>query len=185
MWKKILEAKELLSYEKATSELNVRIEARKEVNRWLIYLKYYNKNLNFTEEYTCKSEDEAREIIKCLQDSKLKTIKELSQLKLLQGKNLNVNLKRDFRDYNLEKWNFTINNDNHNNHLIFRETDFNEVEIIMNEKYRAVEERLINKISTMLGLGSSTLRTKITIYYFNNESKYYLEENYLENVEKN
>lgn len=188
MWKKILESGELLSYEKSMPHLNVRIEARKENSenpKWIVYLKYYNDTLNFTEEYSCENKEQVNEIINCLQTSKLKTLKELVHLKLLQTKDIHLNLARDFRDYNLEKWSFSINKDSVANHLIYREGDFNEIEVILNEKYMAIEERVVNKLVSTLGLANSDFKTKITIYYYKNESKYYLEENYLENLSRN
>ncbi|MFH1440362.1 MAG: hypothetical protein ABIG89_07360 [Candidatus Woesearchaeota archaeon] len=203
MWKNVLDSEDVIVCERYTDELNVRIEARKisevaaktndsidvlgDPDNWRIYIKYFTtgtQNINFTEEYSCKNIDDTKEMMACLKVSDLKTLKEIIQLKLSQTKDININLKRTSRDYNNEAWMFTINNESLKNKMFIKESDVIEVEIILYEKYKINEEKIIHKLVEMLGLSNNDVRTKIIIYYCKTKTKYFVEEGYLENMRR-
>lgn len=184
MWKKVLETKDVIAHEKNMSGLDVRIEARKQEGEWKVYVKYFNSKINFTDEYECENLEKTKELIFCLQNSDLKTIEEIMKLKLEQKKNIKVDLKRTNRDYNSESWIFSVNDNEFENKVLVRETDFIEVEVILGEKYKVYEERILDKLVEMLGLSNQDVRTKITVYYCKKKVKYFLEEGYLEEMQK-
>jgi len=192
MWKKVIETGEILAYEKALDDLNIRIEARMksehENGPWELYVKYFTNSklqkVNFTETFSCKDTDEAKEMISCLKKSQLKTLKEVIQLKLNQQKEVKLNIKRTFRDYNNEGWVFKVNKDDQNNRVFIKEADSLDVDIILYEKYKVNEEKIIEKLVEMLGLSNNDIKTKITVYYCKTKVKYFLEEGYLENMQK-
>ncbi|MBT4540461.1 hypothetical protein HOC35_03020 [Candidatus Woesearchaeota archaeon] len=184
MWKKVLETKDIMAYEKKLNELDVRIEARQINDEWKVYVKYFNSKINFTDEYDCENLEKTKELIFCLKNTELKSVKEIIQLKLQQNKEVKINLKRTNRDYNSESWIFGINDESPDNKVIVRETDFIEVEVILGEMYKVYEERILEKLVEMLGLSNQDVKTKITVYYCKKKVKYYLEEGYMEEVQK-
>ena len=119
-----------------------------------------------------------------MKNTELKSVKEIIQLKLQQNKEVKINLKRTNRDYNSESWIFGINDESPDNKVIVRETDFIEVEVILGEMYKVYEERILEKLVEMLGLSNQDVKTKITVYYCKKKVKYYLEEGYMEEVQK-
>lgn len=188
MWAQVLDTEEVIAYEKQGNELDIRIEARQEKDQtWKVYMKYISSSsqkINYTEEYDCEDIDKAREMISCLTNSKLKTLKEIAQIKVDQKRELKIDIKRTTRDYSSETWTFRINQEEFTNRILIKESDFIDVDVILSEIYRIHEDKILQRLISMLGLSNQQVRTKITVYYCKDQAKYFLEEGYLENIQK-
>ena len=187
MWKTVLETEDVLIYEKTLAKLLVRIEARKEnEGPWILYKKYstHNNTINYTEDFTCKSMEEAKELVTCLQNSKIKTVQEITELKLTQNKDIKIEIKRNFRDYNCEGWMFNVNDGEFCNKVFVREKDYIEADVILNDLYRPLEGKIVHKLVDVLGISDELTKTKIVVHYCNSKVKYFVEEGYLEETQK-
>ena len=178
-WKLILDNPELISYELTSKELRVRIEARQtDENIWTIFKTYHdNASFTYTQEYRTQSRDEAQKIITSLQNEKILSKTELHDLKLVQAKKVAVKVKRQFKDYNVEKWNFSVNDDAYENVVYVRDADVSDVSIIMHEKNKQFEANILYELKTVLGFETSDLDIKQELYYYSTKSDDYKKNN--------
>jgi len=84
MWEKLIETDDLVSFERKTKHMNVRIEARLYHNKeWKIFVTYYDgKDLSYTEQYKSKTKEESLLLIEQLKKMKLKSQREIERLKI-------------------------------------------------------------------------------------------------------
>ena len=178
-WKLILDNPELISYEIASKEFRVRIEARQtDENMWTIFKTYHDDaSFTYTQEYRAPSRDEAQKIIASLQSEKVLSKTELHDLKLVQAKKVVVKVKRQFKDYNVEKWNFAVNDDAYENVVYVRDADVSDVSIIMHEKNKQFEANILYELKTVLGFETSDLDIKQELYYYSTKSDDYKKNN--------
>lgn len=168
MWKKIIESRDIIGYERESDELKTRIEARlNKDNSWTIFLTYYDgKGVSYTEEYASTTQKDALDLITVLKNKRLKSRKELQQLKQSSEKKLKVEVKREFRDYNVEKWIFSLEEGIFNNFIYIREADFIDLDIIINTKYKQYEEKIIAYLVKYLGLEDYGAVIRENIFYY-------------------
>ena len=178
-WKLILDNPELISYEIASKEFRVRIEARQtDENMWTIFKTYHDDaSFTYTQEYRAPSRDEAQKIIASLQNEKVLSKTELHDLKLVQAKKVAVKVKRQFKDYNVEKWNFAVNDEAYENVVYVRDADVSDVSIIMHEKNKQFEANILYELKTVLGFETSDLDIKQELYYYSTKSDDYKKNN--------
>ena len=119
-----------------------------------------------------------------MQNSKIKTIQEITELKLAQNKDIEINIKRNFRDYNCEGWMFNVNNGEFCNKIFVREKENIEADVILNDLYRPLEGKIVHKLVDILGISDELTKTKIVVHYCNSKAKYFVEEGYLEETQK-
>lgn len=178
-WKLVLDNPELISYELASKDLRVRIEARQtEDNLWTIFKTYHDDAaFTYTQEYRTHSREEAQKIIDSLQNEKLMSKKELLELKLVQAKKVAIKVKRQFKDYNVEKWSFAVNDDAYENVVYVRDADVSDVSIIMHEKNKPFEANVLYELKHVLGFETSDLDIKQELYYYSTKSDDYKKNN--------
>src|SRR3989338_2841701 len=178
MWKKIIESRDVIGYERESNELKTRIEARlNNDNSWTIFLTYYDgKGVSYAEEYTSTTQKDDLDLITVLKNKRLKSRKELQQLKQSSEKKLKVEVKREFRDYNVEKWIFSLEEGIFNNFIYIREADFIDLDIIINSKYKQYEEKIIAYLVKYLGLEDYGAVIRENIFYYT-ENKQKLDNN--------
>ncbi len=178
-WKLILDNPELISYELISKDLRVRIEARQtDENMWTIFKTYHDDaSFTYTQEYRAPSRDEAQKIIASLQNEKVLSKIELHDLKLVQAKKVALKVKRQFKDYNVEKWNFAVNDDAYENVVYVRDADVSDVSIIMHEKNKPFEANILYELKSMLGFETSDLDIKQELYYYSTKSDDYKKNN--------
>ncbi len=171
-WQKLVDTNDLVSYERKAKDMKIRIEARLvHDDQWQIFVTYNNgKEVNYTEEYRCKNKEELHKLIAKLQDMKVKTKKEIEHLSVSQNKQLGIDLTREFRDYNVEKWRFTIEKSPTYNFLLIRDSEFIDIDIIMHEKYKFHEANIIHELYKILGLSDSGLPIRRNIFYYADRS---------------
>jgi len=175
-WKLIADTIDLITYETSLNGLAVRIEARKrEDNSWIIFKTYLDqKYVGFTEEYNAKTRNEAKHIIAVLQKEKILTKDEIDNRRLYHAKKAKIHVKRIFKDYNVEKWVFSVNGSDYENTLFIRDGDIIEATIIMPEINRSLEINIINELHAILGLKISDFDLKQEIYYYTTRSDDYI-----------
>ena len=181
MWKKIIDSRDVIGYERESNELKTRIEARlNKDDSWAIFLTYFDgKGVSYTEEYNCTTQKDALDLITTLKNKRVKSKKELQQLKQSSNsseKKLKIEVKREFRDYNVEKWIFSIEDGIFNNTVYIREADFIDVDIIINIKYKSYEDKIINYLIKNLGLEDYGAVIRENLFYYN-ENKRRLDNN--------
>ena len=178
-WKLILDNPELISYELTSKELRVRIEARQtDENMWTIFKTYHDDaSFTYTQEYRASSRDEAQKIIASLQGEKVLSKAELHDLKLVQAKKVALKVKRQFKDYNVEKWNFAVNDEAYENVVYVRDADVSDVSIIMHEKNKQFEANILYELKNVLGFETSDLDIKQELYYYSTKSDDYKKNN--------
>lgn len=171
-WQKLVDSNDLVSYERKTKDMKIRIEARlAHDGQWQIFVTYNNgKEVNYTEEYRCKNKEELQKLIAKLQDMKLKTKKEIERLSVSQSKKLGIEVTREFRDYNVEKWRFTIEKSPTYNFLLIRDSEFIDIDIIIHEKYKFYEQYILNELYKILGLNDGDLPIRRNIFYYADRS---------------
>ena len=180
-WKLILDNSELISYELTSKDLRVRIEARQtDENMWTIFKTYHDDaSFTYTQEYRAPSRDEAQKIIASLQNEKVLSKAELHDLKLVQAKKIALKVKRQFKDYNVEKWNFAVNDEAYENVVYVRDADVSDVSIIMHEKNKQFEANILYELKSVLGFETSDLDIKQELYYYSTKSDDYKKNNKL------
>ncbi len=178
-WKLIVDNTDLISYELTSKDLRIRIEARKDdEDVWNIFKTYHtDASFTYTEEYRCLTKDEAMNIILSLQKEKILSKKELHELKLLQAKRVLINIKRQFKDYNVEKWVFAINDQNYENIAYIRDAEVSEVSIIMHEKHKSIETSILQELRQILGSDSVDLDIRQELYYYTTKSENFMKNN--------
>jgi hypothetical protein len=165
-WERISNSEDLICYERKKKELSVRLEARASEDKWVIYRGFFKDKLNYTEEYSVKTREEAEKMMEELKKERDITSQELVQLLKQKNKRISLKLKRSYREDAVEKWFFTLDNDEIENFFIIREGEGIEVDIILNFKYKNKENEIINEIITSMSLDSFLYDTVYRVYYY-------------------
>lgn len=176
MWKKLVETEETLSFEKKTKEFRVIIEARKDGQMWSVVKKYVPllKGMDFMEEYFANSQTEARDVVKTLQSERVLKSKDIEVINKYKKKAIRMDIRRSYKELNVEKWDFSLN-DNFANSVIIHEGQKVEMDIMMNEKYKYIEEKIIFKLMDALGISEFDSDVEQNVFYFAKRSNFYVD----------
>lgn len=166
-WKCILSDPDVLCYQKSKKSYAVRIEARKVEDAWKIYKSYYNNaDLNITETFEAKDRNEMESLLAALRTQPDPTIKHLRERMIVDKKVVKVKLQRAYKEYNVEKWKFTVNSFSHPNFLVLRFYDATELDIVMHEQLAKFERQIVRELLKVLGVDSADDDVTIRCYYF-------------------
>lgn len=167
MWKEISNNSEVICYEKQKETLSVRLEARDLENEWIIYRSFRNDHdLNYTEEYSVKSKDEAEKMISQLKKEKDPSQKEIVELMKSRNKKVRLNIRRDYKEDSIEKWYFTINDDKDVNFFSLRVYDKIELDLILHEKYKIKTDEILNEIGKIMSFENIDADKHQNIYFY-------------------
>ena len=165
-WKKVVQSKDLIVYEREFKEHKLKIEARKnEEQNWEVFqIKLQGDNSSILSEYLFESKKEA-----------LKRINELQSGKIIVRQTIktpiSVSLKRLYKEDFVEKWFFDVNNEKIRN-IVFAKFDSKiHVDVIIHERYKNYENSIISQIEDKLGFRELADMVQYDIYYFN-KNKY-------------
>jgi hypothetical protein len=168
VWKKLLDTKDLIAYEKFTDKAKIRLEARFKKDKWRVY-KTYNfsedDNTNYVKEYIASSIYEAKQLI-----SELKIEKEVSLRDIKKKTIINLDIKRCYKEEFVEKWKFKIDDFNDDNLIIVRFDSEVHMDIILHERYNYLEKDLLEKIINILGLKDVSNKIRYDFFYFKRHS---------------
>ncbi len=174
VWKKLTETEDLLSIEKETPyKSRVRIEARCSKGYWQVFKTYFNeREVSFTEEYTTETKPEAMNIITVLKKEKDLMPSEIKYIKKILRKKLSLKIERVYKEYEVEKWNFSVNDDSAVNFATIRYCEHIDIDIVMHEKYRFIERKVLEELINVLGLKEFGLDINKNVYFFTKKTFY-------------
>lgn len=173
-WKKLISDQETVSYIKETGEYKVIIEARQNEDGWDIIKKYLGSGVNFAETYSAQSPSELRKLLKSLRTEKDLSKNEIKDITKFKQKNLKVLVKRGWKTQGAEKWHFSISDD-YANYITIQYGNEVHVDIVMEERLKYIEEKLIAKLYEVLGLEDVQEALNQHIYYFTKKTSSYYE----------
>ena len=164
-WKKLLEASDVIAYEKATDAGTVRIEARLKRDRWRIYKTQSRTDKDTTQvkEYIASSLEEAKELV-----SDLRQEEEFGFHDNLMP--LSIDMKRCYKEEYVEKWKFSIDNFSEDNFVIVRFDAEIKLDIVLHDRYNILERELLNKLIEVLGLRDMSDKICYDFFYFRKHS---------------
>lgn len=173
-WKKLLQDSDTISYVKDSGEYKVIIEARQYEDGWEIVKKYLGSGVNFAETYSAQSSHELKRILKRLRSERDLSRADIKDIAAFKKKQLRVLVKRGWKEQNVEKWFFSIGED-YSNHIVIRYGRDIDVDIVMEEQLKYIEDRLLVKLFDVLGLGDLEEGVNQTVYYFSKKTSAYVE----------
>ena len=173
-WKKLIHDSETISYVKNMGDYRVIIEARQYDDGWEIVKKYVGAGVNHAETYSAQSSAELRGLLKHLRSEKDLSRREIRGIKDFKKKMLKVMVRRGWKEDNVEKWYFAIN-ENYSNFVMVRYGRIIDVAIVMEEQLKHIEEKIIARLYEVLGLHESDRSIDQNIYYFSKKTTYFLE----------
>ncbi|MBR9676602.1 hypothetical protein GOV04_00485 [Candidatus Woesearchaeota archaeon] len=169
-WRKVLQSNDVLIFEKKKSEFTIRIEARLVEGEWEVIKKYYG-NVNFSEEYYADTKKETLQLITQLKSEKDLQTKDIERIKKLRSKNLRINAKRAYKDTSVEKWYIYINN-KESGFAIIRYDDQTLIDVVVQEKYRYLEDKILDELTKILGLDDVAYEIVQNVYFYNKSTNY-------------
>jgi hypothetical protein len=176
VWEDITAEDGLLVCERKNRGYTARIEARLEDDRWMVYNIFFNdKDLNLTEEFEAKTREEAVRIIEILKQQPVLSITSLRRQMLAQKKKTQIKVHRAYKEYNVEKWFFAINGDKPINFVTLRFYDSVELDFVIHERYRRLEQKILHSIVATLGLEKIEEDLAINCYFFKKHTEHNME----------
>jgi len=171
MWKKLSDTNDLLSYEKSRKNFKVRIEARLTDDSWNIYKTYFtDQRVNFVEEYSASSQKEVRKIIKAMVKEKDLSLSDIKSIKKLSKSKPEIRLERAYKEYDVEKWFFSVGDDEKQNFITIRFGENIDIDVVLHEHYRFLERTIIQELIFILGLDKFEINTNQNVYFFNKKT---------------
>jgi len=159
---------------KNKGEYSIIIEARHYDTGWEIVKKYMGDDINFTEQYSATSNDELKRLLGKLKDEKELSSTEIKTLSQFRKRQLKLDMKRIYQEQNAEKWSFSLSS-NFNNFVTVRYGKQIIVDVIMEEKFKYIEEKIVMKLFESLGLDESERDTELTVFYYTKKANYFFE----------
>jgi len=96
---------------------------------------------------------------------------EIEELNQTRNQELNIDITREYKEKNVEKWNFSLNNDKIQNSVILRFSNSSVVDIMLHNLYRHYEDKVLDKLVDKLGLDEYDGIT-FNVYFFSKTSNY-------------
>jgi len=155
-WKKIAESNDIIVFENETKKHKIKIEARKRNNGWEVFkTRIDGDSSNLISEHFIEDRKQALKLINRLK-------RDTSLFRSRQG----IMLKRVYKEEFLEKWTFTIDDENIKNFLYVKFDPHVRVDIVIHEKYVVQEKKVIEQIEERLGLKEIGEDFLYEVYYF-------------------
>lgn len=173
-WKKVVSNADTLSFTKQKDDVSVIIEARHYDTGWEIVKKYVGDDINFVEQYTAGSSDELKRLLAKLKEERDLSSTEIKTISSFRKRQLKLDMKRVWQERHVEKWVFAFNN-NYTNTVTVHYGRTIHVDVIMEEKLKYIEEKLVMKLFETLGLDENEHDTELTIHYFSKKTTYFFE----------
>lgn len=160
-WKKIADSKDLVIYEKRHKNHRIKIEARKNPDeRWEVFhIQLRGEDSHVLAEYVFPTRQEALKTIAELQAGKKPEIRQAN-------KPISISLKRIYKEDFVEKWFFQIDKEEPRNFVLAKFDSKIYVDVVINEKYRLYENRIITQLEDKLGFGDLADAVRYDIYYY-------------------
>lgn len=172
MWKTIANTAEFMSYEHEQGQVKIYIEARQdESKQWNIFKTYRTgQTSSCSEEYSAENKEDAEVLIERLMNEKIPSAEQINQLQKLSHQRYLIKAFRAYKEPESEKWFFTVEQEKNPNMLIVRYADRIEIDIVMHEKYKSLEKKILYEINDILGIDEMGFEIVQDIYYYNKHS---------------
>ncbi|MFT4343874.1 MAG: hypothetical protein ACMXYE_03960 [Candidatus Woesearchaeota archaeon] len=167
VWKKLLETKDLIAYEKTSGSSTARIEARYKNGRWRVYKTFNNKlktGLSSVREYIASSRKEVNFLVNTLRKEK-----DVSKTDIF-SEPISISIERCYKEEYVEKWRFTIDDFNSDNFVIVHFDSEIKLDIIIHEHYNAFERVILERLISALGLKNIGDKICYDFFYFRKHS---------------
>ncbi|MBN1386027.1 hypothetical protein JW968_03560 [Candidatus Woesearchaeota archaeon] len=165
-WKKISDSGDLKIFEKSSSRLNIRIEARLTDRGWEIYKNYNDgENNKLIEEYAVENEKELDELMESLKRDRDLSEKDIDVINRLKKAEHKFAFKRLYKGNDSEKWSIVVNGGNEN-FVLVKYGENLVIDLLLHEKYRFIAERFMDEIYKTLIDDDSALKITENIHYF-------------------
>ena len=176
MWLKIAEEKDVVSFKKMVRDITIVIEARKESSHWHIYKTHQLKGANkVVQEYLANSREDCITLIEELKAEKPLSMREIKEWQQKDKAPIRLHVQRDYKEYDVEKWMFTVNESPRVNVAIIRYGEEIVLDVMIHEQFRSHEKKIIQRLHKTLNVKDMAGMIKENIYYFSDE-KHYLTE---------
>ncbi len=173
MWKLLVNSQEIISFEKRKRNLNIRIEARKNSrNRWEVFKTYnYKNHYNVVKEYKTVNRNDAERLVHQLKEERDLSVPEIMRIKEMEAQPLNLDMKRVYKEYEVEKWEFTLFKHDERNVVIVRFADALMLDLVLHMRYKNVAERVVKEIVKMLGAEELGIDVLQDIFFYEQNVK--------------
>ncbi len=173
-WKRTVSSADTVSFLKQRSDYSIIIEARHYDTGWEIVRKYVGADINFTEQYSAGSSDELKSLVNRLKNERELSTNEIRTIAQYRKKQLKLDLKRVYQERHIEKWSFAFGN-NFSNHVTIHHGKTITVDVVMEERLKFIEEKIVMKLFESFGLDDSDQDTEVSIYYYTKKTNYFFE----------
>lgn len=161
-WKTVINSNELIILEKTLKDSTIRIEARFGENQWHVYKTSIKGNYsNIIGEFSLRERQQVEELISKLKSDK----KQVWNYR----KRLAFSINRIFKEEAVEKWSLTFSGIE--NIIYIRYGEPLCVDIILNEKIREYEPKIISKVEDKLALKDYSEEIEYNIYYYSGKRR--------------
>lgn len=171
MWEKKIDTEDLIVYEKKLKTVLIKIEARLSGSKWNVFKQYLaskRKNLNHVEQFSATTKEELDFVLKKLMKKNL-SIKQIEDIKLQTSRVHHLNLTRDFKEYCMEKWVFTVNRDKYRNLLFIKFDEITELDIILHESYKPVRKSIKQEVIDTFNLENQSTEVAINFFFYSDK----------------
>lgn len=166
-WQTLLTGDDLAIFQRSTRGYSIRIEVRRGDEHWTVYHTYFNDHgLNLTEEYDATTREDALKVAMLLQKKRLPSIHTLKERMLRDHKKIQIHIHRSYKEYNVEKWHFSVGKGKPINFAVVRFDDHIEMDFIIHADYRKYEKIIIQTLIHALGVDSDDDDLVMRCYYF-------------------
>ncbi|MBI5389257.1 hypothetical protein HZB01_02655 [Candidatus Woesearchaeota archaeon] len=166
-WKKLQDSTDLISYERQGRGMSIRLEARAQGSHWDIFKIYTDgTECKLNEEYSVQTRKEAQYLLTQLKKERSFTKDEIDTMLSLKQKKASIAMHRMFKELDVEKWELSIAGDEHAGFAVVRYTLHTDVDIVVHEMYRALEQEILDTIKATLGLEEIGASTQYHLYFF-------------------
>ena len=173
-WKKLVATADTLSYIKQKLDHSIIIEARHYDTGWEIVKKYVGDEVNFTEQYSASSDDELKNLLGRLKEERELSTTEIKTISSFRKRQLKIDVKRVWKEGNTERWSFAFNGA-YNNHVTIHIGKTVSVEVVMEEKLKYIEEKIVMKLFECFGLDENEQDTELNVFYYTKKASYFFE----------
>jgi hypothetical protein len=166
-WLIISDTDDVKAFERRTKDFSVRIEARSAEQGWDVFKSYVDGHRSYlTENYHVDSLPELGRLLSRLKREKVLSRSELQASHLESS--LNFSFERAYKEDFIEKWVFRA--DGTENFLVVRYDETISLDVVIAERYRVHEARVVERIRKTLGLDDLG-DVKMTFYYYRQRSE--------------
>lgn len=179
-WKKLIENKEIISYEVDADDFKIRIEARAiENGEWAIFKRYYDgKDVNFTEEFLAKNNDERDFLLNRLKESQFPTKKELKSKSSEFNQDFFFRIERIISSEYVEKWKLIHNKFSEGFVTLINNDDNYFVDIIVDKRAAYLEDKIIEFIEKTFNLDTIDETINYNIVFTDKVSRFSVDTNF-------